>query len=143
MGLKFKDLSKINKWFYVSFGITALAGLLYLIIDFNIWILFLSILFLLKMMDVKSEQKAMNLINEYSDLCDTQLKSIEDLTLKLQESEEKIKSLTASAEKFAKTAKETKSKATTKKTVEKKTTTKKTTTAKKPVKKEAKKDGAK
>ena len=36
MGLKFKDLSKINKWFYVSFGITALAGLLYLIIDFNI-----------------------------------------------------------------------------------------------------------
>ena len=143
MGLKFKDLSKFNKWFYVSFGITALAGLLYLIIDFNIWILFLSILFLLKMMDVKSAQKAMNLINEYSELCDTQLKAIEDLTLKLQESEEKIKELTASAEKFAKTVKETKSKTITKKTAEKKTTTKKTTTTKKPVKKEAKKDGAK
>lgn len=143
MKLKFKDLSKINKWFYVSFGTTAIAGLLYLIIDFNIWILFLSILFLLKMMDIKSEQKAMNLINEYSELCDTQLQTIKDLTLKIQESEEKIKSLTASAEKFVKTAKETKSKNTTKKTVEKKTTTKKTTTAKKPVKKEAKKDDTK
>ena len=143
MGLKFKDLSKFNKWFYVSFGITALAGLLYLIIDFNIWILFLSILFLLKMMDVKSEQKAMNLINEYSELCDTQLKVIEDLTLKLQESEGKVIALTVSAEKFAKTVKETKSKTTTKKTAEKKTTTKKTTATKKTVKKEAKKDGAK
>lgn len=143
MGLKFKDLSKINKWFYVSFGIAALVGLLYLIIDFNIWVLFLSILFLLKMLDIKSEQKAMNLIKEHSELCDAQLKIIENLTLKLQESEEKIKELTASAEKFAKTAKETKSKTTAKKTAEKKTTTKKTTATKKPVKKEAKKDGAK
>ena len=124
MGLKFKDLSKINKWFYISFGIAALAGLLYLIVDFNIWILFLSILFLLKMMDVKSEQKSMNLLDDYESLCKQQLDTIKYLGKKLDESEQKIKELKS------------------KKTTEKKSTAKKTTT-KKPVKKEAKKDDTK
>lgn len=143
MGLKFKDLSKINKYFYVSFGVTALAGLLYLIIDFNIWVLFLSILFLLKMLDVKSEQKSMNLIKEYSELCEKYVGTINDLTVKIQESQVKIKELKSAAEKLQETIKETETKKTAKKTTTKKTTTKKTTTAKKPVKKEAKKDGAK
>ena len=132
MKLKFKDLSKINKWFYVSFGIAALAGLLYLIIDFNIWVLFLSILFLLKMLDVKSEQKAMNLLDDYAEICTKQSDVITDLSFKLDKSEQKIKELESK--------KRTEKKVAEKKTTTKKTATKKTTTAKKPVKKGAKKD---
>lgn len=129
MRLKFKDLSKTNKWIYVSFGVTVLVGLLYLIIDFNIWVLFLTLLFLLKMLDVKTEQRAMNLLDKYDKMVEEQTAKITDLCIELTLAEQKIKELEA--------------KKTTKKTTTKKTTTKKTTATKKPVKKEAKKDDTK
>lgn len=138
MGLKFKDLSKSNKITYVLFWTVSALCFLDMFIQFNIWIFFIGIMFALKTLDVKSEQKSIYLIEGYSNLSDKQVEEIKKLTLKLQESEEKIKKLTLEAQKFQETIKETETKKTAKKT-----TTKKTTTAKKPVKKEAKKDGTK
>ena len=76
------------------------------------------------MMDVKSEQKSMNLLDDYENLCKQQSDPIKYLSEKLDKSEQKIKELKS------------------KKTTEKKSTAKKTTT-KKTVKKETKKNATK
>jgi hypothetical protein len=125
MRIKFKDLSKFNKFSYLAFGFTAICGVLYLIIDFNVWVLYLTILFLLKMWDVKIEQKSSNLLDDYSKICFQQAELITDLTVELNEANEKIKKL------------EDKKTTTKKKPATKKTATKKT------VKKETKKNATK
>ena len=135
MGLKFKDLSKSNKITYVLFWTVSALCFLDMFIQFNIWIFFIGIMFALKTLDVKSEQKSMNLLDDYAQICTKQSDAITDLSFKLEKAEQKIKELESK--------KSTEKKVAEKKTTTKKTTTKKTTTAKKPVKKEAKKDGAK
>ena len=142
MGLKFKDLSKNNKFSYILFLTVSAFCFLDIFLQFNIWIFFLGIMFLLKALDVKSEQKSKNLIKNYAEICTKQSDAITDLCFKLDEAEEKIKKLESK-----KNTKKTTKKIEEKKPVEKKTTTKKTTTkkttAKKTVKKETKKDGSK
>ena len=81
-------------------------------------------MFALKTLDIKSEQKSVNLLDDYANLCKQQSDTIKYLGEKLDESEQKIKELKS------------------KKTTEKKSTAKKTTT-KKTVKKEAKKNATK
>ena len=134
MGLKFKDLSKSNKITYIIFWAVCIICFLDAFIQFNIWIFFLGIMFALRTLDIKSEQKSMNLLDDYAEICTKQSDTITDLCFKLDKAEQKIKELES---------KKTMKKTTEKKTTTKKTTTKKTTATKKPVKKEAKKDGAK
>lgn len=135
MGLKFKDLSKSNKITYILFWAVSALCFLDMFIQFNIWIFFIGIMFALKTLDVKSEQKSMNLLDDYAKICTKQSDAITDLSFKLDKAEQKIKELESK--------KSTEKKVAEKKTTTKKTATKKTTTTKKPVKKEAKKDGAK
>lgn len=125
MRIKLKDLSKLNKFFYISYLFTAFIGLGYLFLDFNIWIMYLSIMFLLKAYDIKLEQKSINLLDDYSKICFQQAELITDLTVELNEANEKIKKLEDK-----------------KTTAKKKPATKKTAT-KKTVKKETKKNATK
>ena len=146
MGLKFKDLSKSNKITYTIFWFVSAICLIDIFIQFNIWIFFLGIMFALKTLDVKSEQKSMNLLDDYAEICTKQSDAITDLCFKLDEAEEKIKKLeskkTTKKTVEKKVEKNVEKKSVEKKTKAKKTTTKKSTT-KKPIKKETKKDGSK